>query len=173
MSRARGDAEFVDFVEARWAALYRTALLLVGDHGLAEDLVQTALVRTYASWHRIRAQEATEAYTRTILVRTATSWFRRKGWRNERATLDLPESALADATSETVQRLWLTRELDRLPARQRAAIVLRFYEDLSVADTAAVMGCPEGTVKSHTHHALAALRQVLTEPSTQETYHHD
>jgi RNA polymerase sigma factor (sigma-70 family) len=125
------------------------------------------------SWGRLRAPEAAEAYTRTILVRTATSWFRRKGWRAERPVLELPDSGLPDAADDTVQRLTLLRALARLPMRQRAAVVLRFYDDLSVAETAEVMACSEGTVKSHTHHALVALRCVFTDPSTLEANKRD
>jgi len=156
MARPPGDAEFTEFVAARWPALYRTAYLLLPDHALAEDLVQSALMKTYRSWPKVRAVEAAEAYTRTVLVNTALSWFRRKSWGNERPTEQLPERpAYADDAQ------WLLDEIRGLPDRQRAVVVLRYYEDLSVAETARVLGITEGTVKSQTHHALARLRAVL------------
>ncbi len=88
MPRPPGDPEFTAFVHASWPSLYRTAYLLLGDHALAEDLVQTALAKTYASWGKVRDLSAAPGYARTVLVNTAASWFRRKGWRNERPTAD-------------------------------------------------------------------------------------
>lgn len=150
------DDEFVELVTARWPALYRTAYLLVRDHGHAEDLVQTALTKTYVSWGRVRDVRAAESYARTVLVNTATSWFRRRSW-TERPVAELPERA--DMASEEHDDVLAA--VAGLAPRQRAVIVLRFYEDLSVADTARALGCTEGTVKSQTHDALAQLRAVL------------
>lgn len=115
MARPPGDAEFTEFVAARWPALYRTAYLLVHDHALAEDLVQSALMKTYRSWPKVRALEAAEAYTRTVLVNTALSWFRRKSWGAERSTEHLPERPMAQDDAG-----WLLEEIARLPVRQRA-----------------------------------------------------
>jgi RNA polymerase sigma-70 factor (sigma-E family) len=157
-SRTVSDAEFSALVHGCWTSLYRTAYLLVGDRGEAEDLVQTALAQTYASWHRIRDVNAAPGYARTILVNTATSWFRKKGWRNERPTETLPEPGYEHDPSD---RPSMVAALAQLPARQRAVIVLRFYDDLSVAQTAHALGCTEGTVKSQTHDALARLRTLL------------
>lgn len=154
------DAEFTEFVDASWPRLYRVAWLLLGDHGLAEDLVQTALARTYASWHQIRDTSAAGIYARTVLVNTATSWFRRRSWRRELPTEVLPEGARED---DATPRPDLARALAELPARQRAVVVLRFYEDLDVAECARVLGIAPGTVKSQTSHALSKLRLTLGE----------
>lgn len=151
------EAAFTAFVAARWPALYRTAYLLVHDHAHAEDLVQAALAQTWAKWRTIREVEAAEAYTRTVLLNTARSWFRRKSW-GERPVEALPEPR--DQRPADDDR-WLLEEIGRLPQRQRAVVVLRFYEDMSVAQTAHTLGITEGTVKSQTHLALRRLRAVL------------
>ena len=93
--RASHDAAFADFVHAAWPGLYRTAHLLLGDHGLAEDLTQTALTKTYLAWGRIREPDAAYAYARTTLVNTATSWYRRRSWRNETPREDLATARAA------------------------------------------------------------------------------
>ena len=156
------DEDFRAFVAARSPALLRTAYLLAGgDAALAEDLLQTALTKTYLSWGRIRDREAREAYVRTTLATTATSWWRRR-WHGERPTESLPETALPDGGLEVDERDALWRLVLRLPARQRAVLVLRFYEDLSEAETARTLGLSPGTVKSHTSRALSALRRDLT-----------
>lgn len=159
MSRV-SDAEFTEFVHGVWPSLYRTAYLMIGEHALAEDLVQTSLAKTYASWHRIRDEGAAVGYARAVLVNTGRTWFRRKGWRNELATEEVPDRAQEQIEPE---RSDLTSALRQLPARQRAVVVLRFYEDLSVAQTADLLGCSEGTVKSQTSDALAHLRTLLGE----------
>lgn len=164
------DAEFTDFVGASWPRLYRVAWLLLGDHGLAEDLVQTALAKTYVAWERIEDPGAAHAYTRTTLVNTASSWFRRRSWRTELATEVLPEQAHEHDAS---RRPDLARALAGLPARQRAVVVLRFYEDLDVAETARVLAISPGTVKSQTSHALAKLRVSLGEAFVTEGALHD
>jgi RNA polymerase sigma-70 factor (sigma-E family) len=165
-SRTASDAEFSALVHGCWASLYRTAYLLVGDRGDAEDLVQTALAQTYASWHRVRDIDAAPAYARTVLVNTATSWFRKKGWRKERPTETLPEHGYEHDPSD---RHSLVAALAQLPPRQRAVVVLRYYDDLSVAQTAHALGCTEGTVKSQTHDALARLRTLLGEAVVPQT----
>lgn len=157
-SSAPDEAAFTAFVAARWSALYRTAYLLVHDHAHAEDLVQAALAQTWASWPTIREVEAAEAYTRTVLLNTARSWFRRKSW-GEKPVEVLPEPE-GHARPEDDDR-WLLEEIGRLPRRQRAVVVLRFYEDMSVAQAAHTLGISEGTVKSQTHLALRRLRAVL------------
>ena len=158
-SRGRpSDAEYAEFVHATWAGLYRTAYLLVGDHGLAEDLVQTALARTYASWPRIADPGAAPGYARTTLVNTAMSWFRKRSWRSEVSTDRLPDAV---TESDPSLRPTVVDALSRLAPRQRAVVVLRYYEDASVAETAHALGCSEGTVKSQTSDALARLRTLL------------
>ncbi|QIK77062.1 SigE family RNA polymerase sigma factor [Nocardioides piscis] len=160
------DGDFTEFVQASWPGLYRTAYLLLGDRGLAEDLAQTALVKTYAAWSRIDDRAAAPAYARRTLVNTASSWFRKKGWRNELPTTSLPESSYA---SDPSTRPAVIDALRELPPRQRAVVVLRYYDDLSVAETAEVLGCSTGTVKSQTFQAFAKLRVLLGDAVIPET----
>lgn len=144
---------FDDFVAARSNRLLRTAYLLTRDHGLAEDLLQTALTRAFLAWGRIEGDP--EPYVRKILVNTYSSWWRRK-WRGERPTDELPEDAHHDQRLGESGDLW--DALGRLPRRQRAVVVLRFFEDLTEAQTADLLGITVGTVKSQTSKALARLR---------------
>ena len=159
---APGEAEqvFRDFVAARSPALQRTAYLLVGDWALAEDLVQTALIKTYLAWRRLDSVAAIEPYARTVLVHTASRWWRRR-WRGERPTAMLPERPVTDGTDASAERDRMWRLILGLPARQRAVLVLRYYEDLTEAQTAVMLGLSVGTVKSHTARALNTLRQRL------------
>lgn len=152
--------EFREFVAARSAALLRSAYLLAGDWATAEDLLQTALTKTYLAWKRLGEIEAVEPYARRVLVNTATSWWRRR-WHGERPTEFLPERAVADATEEQLDRDLLWKHVKALPARQRAVLVLRFYEDMSEAQTAELLNISAGTVKSQTSRALGTLRQRL------------
>jgi RNA polymerase sigma-70 factor (sigma-E family) len=154
------DAEFTEFVHAVWPGLYRTAYLMLGEHQLAEDLVQTALAKTYASWRKVREPAAAPAYARVVLANTATSWFRRRGWRNERPTTTLPDPGHEVDPST---RPAVVDALRSLPPRQRAVVVLRYYDDLSVREVATALGISEGTVKSQTSDALARLRTQLGE----------
>jgi RNA polymerase sigma-70 factor (sigma-E family) len=158
MPRPPSDAEFTEFVHASWASLYRTAYLMLGDRSEAEDLVQTTLAKTYASWSKVRDVNAAPGYARSVLVNTAASWFRKKGWRNERPTATLPDQA---HEVDPTDRPAVVDALSQLPPRQRAVIVLRYYEDLSVAETATALGCSDGTVKSQTSDALNRLRGLL------------
>ncbi len=172
MPRPPTDDEFTAFVHASWPSLYRTAYLLLGEHALAEDLVQASLAKTYASWGKVRDLSAAPGYARTVLVNTASSWFRTKGWRNELATAQLPESAYHHDASD---RPTIVDALRRLAPRQRAVIVLRFYDDMTVAETARALSCSEGTVKSQTSDALARLRTLLGDAVVPHTLgaHHD
>jgi RNA polymerase sigma-70 factor (sigma-E family) len=160
MPRPPSDAEFTEFVQVAWPALYRTAYLLLGDRGLAEDLVQTALAKTYASWGKVRDPNAARAYARATLLNTAASGFRKKGWRKEQPAEHLEEAAY---DADPSLRPAVMQALAQLPPRQRAVVVLRYYDDLSVAATAQALGCAEGTVKSQTSDALATLRTLLGE----------
>lgn len=160
-SRGPTEEEFVELVHTAWPALYRTAVLLVREHALAEDLVQTALARTYGQWHRIRDVGAAQAYARRALVNTATSTFRRRAFRAERPTGELPERATAGSGTGPEDRIDVLAALARLTPKQRAVVVLRFYDDLSVQDTADALGVSTGTVKSQTSAALARLRALL------------
>ncbi len=160
MGERQLEDEFRDFVTARSAALLRTAFLLAGDWATAEDLLQTALTKTYLAWKRLGQIEAIEPYARRVLVNTATSWWRRR-WHGEKPTEFLPERAAPDRLDEQLERDTLWRHVKALPARQRAVLVLRFYEDMSEAQTAALLNISAGTVKSQTSRALATLRQRL------------
>jgi len=144
--------DFDDFVETCSTRLLRTAYLLTHDRGRAEDLLQTALVKAWLSWSRIDGDPA--AYVTKILVNTYASWWRRK-WNDERPTAELPEAEYDEDRAAT-HDLWAA--LGRLPRRQRAVVVLRYVEDLSEAETARLLGCSIGTVKSQRVKALAKLR---------------
>lgn len=158
--RSAMEDEFREFVTARSAALLRTAYLLAGDWATAEDLLQTALTKTYLAWKRLGQIEAVEPYARRVLVNTATSWWRRR-WHGERPTEFLPERAAPDNLEEQLERDVLWKHVKALPVRQRAVLVLRFYEDMSEAQTAALLQISPGTVKSQTSRALGTLRQRL------------
>ncbi|MFI7489607.1 SigE family RNA polymerase sigma factor [Micromonospora echinaurantiaca] len=159
-SRDPLEEEFRDFVAARSGALLRTAYLLTGDWATAEDLLQTALTKTYLAWKRLGGIEAIEPYARRVMVNTSTSWWRRR-WHGERPTEVLPERAGVDEIEQQLDRDLLWRHLKALPARQRAVLVLRFYEDMSEAQTAALLEISPGTVKSQTSRALNTLRRRL------------
>jgi RNA polymerase sigma-70 factor (sigma-E family) len=149
---------FVDFVESRERALQRTAWLLTGDWALAEDLVQTALVRSWPRWDRIRRRDDPEVYVRKVMVNTWLSWNRRS-WRREYVAGELPDRpAPGDVAADIVVRVAMRGALGSLTDRQRAVIVLRIFDDLPEAQVALVLGCAVGTVKSTMSKALAKLR---------------
>jgi RNA polymerase sigma-70 factor (sigma-E family) len=159
------DAGFEAYVRHHAQSLCRAAFLLTGDRHLAEDLVQAALAKVALRWDRVVAKGEPTPYVRTVIVRTAIAW-RRRRWHGEVPTSPLPESAGAEHGASVERRDRLHRALLQVPARQRAALVLRFYEDLSVADTARAMSCSVGTVKSQTAKGLAHLRVLLAEQSS-------
>ncbi|MET8350851.1 SigE family RNA polymerase sigma factor [Micromonospora sp. NPDC005206] len=159
-SRDPLEEEFRDFVAARSAALLRTAYLLTGDWATAEDLLQTALTKTYLAWKRLGGIEAVEPYARRVMVNTSTSWWRRR-WHGERPTEVLPERAGVDEIEQQLDRDLLWRHLRELPNRQRAVLVLRYYEDMSEAQTAAMLNISPGTVKSQASRALSTLRRRM------------
>lgn len=149
---------FARFVDLRQRALQRTAWLLTGDWALAEDLVQTALARTWPRWDGIRRRDDPEIYVRRVMVNTWATWSRRK-WRGERPEKDLPDGpAPGDVATEAVTRVAVRGALASLTNRQRAVLVLRVFDDLTEAQTAQVLGCAVGTVKSTMSQALARLR---------------
>lgn len=162
MTRAAPD--FEEFIAARGPRLLRVAWLLTGDAYLAEDLLQTVLAKAWPKWSRI-ADANPEAYLRKALVNTYSSWWRRR-WRGEVPCGELPEVA---ATADDFAAVDLERSLATLvrmlPPRQRAVVVLRYFEDLSVEETAEVLGCQPGTVKSQSAKALRVLRTLLTAPA--------
>jgi RNA polymerase sigma-70 factor (sigma-E family) len=146
--------EFDGFVVTRSPALLRTAYLLTHDEGRAEDLLQTALAKAWFAWSRI---EDPEAYVRRVMVTTSASWWRRR-WTGETPSADLPDSAASGTPleREADHDLWVA--IGHLPARQRAVVVLRYLEDRSEAQTAELLSCSVGTVKSQSARALAKLR---------------
>lgn len=146
---------FDEFVAARSGRLLRTSYLLTRDHGLAEDLLQTALTKAWFAWSRIDGDP--EAYVRKVIVNTYASWWRRK-WRGEHPTDELPEGQGVDHADGSAGSHDLWEALGRLPRRQRAVVVLRYFEDLTEAETARLLECSVGTVKSQTSKALAKLR---------------
>jgi RNA polymerase sigma-70 factor (ECF subfamily) len=155
-----GYDDYRDFVAARSPALLRTATLLAGGNlGAGEDLLQDALAEVYRRWRRIDEPQAREAYTRRVLVRMATkTWGRRARERQRAVSVLAPTTSIEQAT---IDRLDLRRYLCALPASQRAVLVLRYYEDLSEAQIADLMGTPTGTVKSRASTGLQTLKRLM------------
>jgi RNA polymerase sigma-70 factor (sigma-E family) len=149
---------FQEFVRARTPALSRTAYLLTGDHHLAEDLLQAALANVARRWRQIR-QDNPEGYVRRTMYHLQVSWWRRRRV-PERLAATPPEQLGVDPYQGTVLRISLEMALAQLTARQRAVLVLRFYEDLTEAQVAQALSCSVGTVKRHAHDALARLRRI-------------
>ncbi|MFF4197466.1 SigE family RNA polymerase sigma factor [Nonomuraea sp. NPDC001831] len=149
---------FHEFVRARQQSLMRTAYLLTGDPHLAEDLLQTVLTRVASHWGKLAKDGNPEAYARRALVNQTISWRRRR--RPELPAAELPETGGHAHDEATVRRLTLLKALARLTPKQRAVIVLRFYEDRTEHETARLMGVSLGTVKSQTHYALSRLRAL-------------
>ncbi|WP_041831794.1 SigE family RNA polymerase sigma factor [Actinoplanes sp. N902-109] len=154
------DTEFRDFVTAQMEPLRGLAYLTCGDWQAAEDAVLTALAKLYVKWRRI---DNPGAYARTAVVRAAIDETRRPWWRREHAQSDaMPDRpSLRDDTSVVDERLRIREALQKVPARLRAVLTLRYLEGLSIQETAEALGCPEGTVKSYTSRGLDALRTVL------------
>lgn len=161
------DVEFEAFVASRSAALLRTAYLLVRDRGLAEDLLQTALTKSWFAWDRIHGDP--EPYVRRVLVTTQYSWWRRR-WTGELPSADVPETAgSSDTEVSAAASLDLWEAIGRLPRRQRTVVVLRYFDDMTEAHTAQLLGCSVGTVKSHCAKALAKLRvDAALEPAAND-----
>ncbi|ACU98751.1 SigE family RNA polymerase sigma factor [Saccharomonospora viridis] len=162
------DQEFTEYFTAKRDSVRRTAYLLCGDWHRADDLAQTAFVALHRKWRKIRDRGAVDAYVRKTLVRAAIDESRRP-WRRERHTDEVPETAVpgtggGDSLAEAVStRADLLAGLARVPPKQRAVLVLRYFEGLDVASVARVLGCSEGNVKSQTSRGLANLRAVLGE----------
>jgi len=152
--------QFEEYAAARWPALYRTALLLTGQPAEAEDLAQTTLVKVYAAWAKVSRADAPDAYVRRMLVNELTSDRRRGARRASLLPAPVPPADLA-RHDDPAQRLDLWNQVLALPPRQRAVLVLRFYEDLTETQTAHVLGVSVGTVKSQAHAALRTLRTRL------------
>jgi RNA polymerase sigma-70 factor (sigma-E family) len=156
---ARERREFEEFMTSRWAGLVRLAFGLTGDRWLAEDLAQTALASAYASWWRVRRADDPDAYVRRILINASKSRWRRNRVAEQAAGLpgEVPDPA-ADPAATIGERSELLTALGALPPRQRAVVVLRYWEDLSDAQAAALLGCSASTVRSQAARALAKLR---------------
>ncbi|WP_282699513.1 SigE family RNA polymerase sigma factor [Streptomyces sp. CC219B] len=156
--QAEQEDRFQEFVRARWSHLVRTAYLLTGDAHHAEDLTQTALAKAYRSWRRVSRSDNPEAYVRRMLVSCNSDRFRKRRVR-EALTAAPPERAGRDETYAWAdERSALLPALAELPPRQRAVVVMRYWEDLSEAEVAEVLGCSAGTVKSQASKGLAKLR---------------
>jgi RNA polymerase sigma-70 factor (sigma-E family) len=148
---------YADFVDASFGRLFRTAYLLVGDHQLAQDLLQESLVKTYVAWPRLRDVSKAEAYTRRTIVTVCISWRRRRSF-HELPLAVLPEIMVPDESDAVAARDELWSQLQALPPGQRVAVTLRYCEDLSEAQTAELMGCSVGMVKRQVASALTKLR---------------
>jgi RNA polymerase sigma-70 factor (sigma-E family) len=151
------DPSFRDYVAERRRPLLRTAYLLTGNRADAEDLVQAALAKTYLAWDRIEDRKALDGYVRRAMVNTHISWWRRRRL-EEYPTDEIPDQAVADHSGTSDLQDTLRRAVDRLPQRMRAAVVLRYFEDMTEAEVADVLGVSLGTVKSTVSRAVAKLR---------------
>jgi RNA polymerase sigma-70 factor (sigma-E family) len=160
------DGAFTEYVHARGTALRRTAVhLCAGDEAAADDLLQNSLIRTYQSWSKVRDEGSRDAYVRRIMVRLSYRRERRIG-------LGWVEGAHATSAEHgVVERHTVWEYLGSLPPRQRAVVVLRYYEDLSEREIAEVLGCSTGSVKTHASRALASLRVRLAETEEQGAVH--
>jgi RNA polymerase sigma-70 factor (sigma-E family) len=156
--------EFAEFVRSQQATLFRTAYLLQGDYQRAEDALQSAFTKVYLHWPRIRKMEHPAAYARRILVNDTSSWWRRRSSHERVSEIDLDRSLPGpDETTPAQTATWAA--ILQLPPRQRAVIVLRYYEDLSEQTTAQILGIAVGTVKSHTHAAHQRLAALMGDTS--------
>jgi RNA polymerase sigma-70 factor (sigma-E family) len=156
---ARAQEEFGQFMAGRWPGLVRLAYGLTGDRWLAEDIAQTALATAYAAWWRVSRADDPDAYVRRILINTSNRRFRRRRVTgNPHELAELPDAWTADPADRVGDRAVLLAAVRELPPRQRAIVVLRYWEDLSDAQVAAVLGCSAGTVRSQASRALAKLR---------------
>jgi len=164
------EREYREYVAARHAALFRVAMLLTGHRQDAEDLLQTALTKLALHWTRLARSAAADAYVRKILYHQQVNRWRGRARRSEYITPDPPEPAnVGDPAVATVLRLSLASALAQLTWRQRAVIVLRYYEDLPEAAVAEILGCRVGTVRSQTSRSLARLRVLYEHETLRET----
>jgi RNA polymerase sigma-70 factor (sigma-E family) len=159
---AAAEERFRAWAAARVARLHRAAYLLCGDWHVAEDLVQETLARSALHWAAVESSNHPEAYVRQILMNLVRQrWRRRLG--RERPVSHLDQGTVADGASDRAARAELMAALRQLPPKQRAAVVFRYFEQLSEAETARALGCSVGTVKSQTHRGLHTLRTLMTE----------
>lgn len=155
------EQEFAEVFASAWPRLFRTAYAVAGDAGVAEDAVQAAFARAYASWDRVRRADSPEAYLRRIVVNQALG-IRQRAWFRRERPADTVETSehVTSAEAAVVDRDRVWGAVQALPPRQRAVVVLRYYEDLSEAEIAETLGCSRGTVKSQASAALANLRRA-------------
>ncbi|HEX4258564.1 MAG TPA: SigE family RNA polymerase sigma factor [Streptosporangiaceae bacterium] len=157
------DERFAAYVRARGQHHLRVAVLLTGDWHTAEDLVQASLAKLYRAWPRLDTATDPDAYLRRIMINTHRSWWRTR-WRRETPAAELPDQPAASGADPADQHAagdQVRRALATLPRQQRAVLVLRYFEDLPEAEVARLLGCSPGTVKTHTHRGLRALRTAL------------
>lgn len=172
MVSKRDDDGFDAFMTSSWASLYRTAVLMTGDTHLAEDLLQNAMGKVYRSWTRVARVDHPRSYARTVLANEVASWWRKK------SSSELPTEPSAGrwlsvasapgVDDQVVQKDLVWHALAELAPRQRAVLVLRYYEDLTEAEIAAALGISPGTVKATAHQALQALEGKLTAAASRE-----
>jgi len=160
------DADFTAYLQARQGRLLRTAYLLTGDQHQAEDLLQTSLAKLYLAWDRVHDRESVDAYVRRIMVNEHNSLWRRAWRRREQPTDEVPERPSAPTAYDDGVGAALWAAVQTLPRKARAVLVLRYYEELTEAETAEVLGIAVGTVKSQTSRALAALRERTADDQT-------
>ena len=156
------DVAFAEYFAARSGAMRGTAFLLCGDWHRAEDLVQTAFTKLYTHWNRVTRHESLDPYVRQVLIRAFIDDGRRGWWRRERPQETPIEREAAQVSAD--DRLVLLRALAGVPPRQRAVLVLRYWEDMSVEETAVALGCSTGTVKSQAARGLDTLRMLMSHP---------
>jgi RNA polymerase sigma-70 factor (sigma-E family) len=164
--RVADDKDFTAFVDASSRRLLRSAYLITGDFAEAEDLLQTALEKAYRRWPRIRRTDVPEAYVRRILATTAIDAARRHQFTTAPLSAESLPGRLDPAVESVAGRSVLLAHVRRLPASQRAVLVLRYFDDLTEAETARVLGCTVGTVKSHHARAMARLRDLVDNDMT-------
>ena len=162
---ATGEQEFHDFVVGSWHSLLRTAYLLTGDHGEAEDLVQSTLVKVHRHWERIERRDAPGVFARRVMINLNSSIWRRRVRLREQPTDTLPDPSRRGTDGDQMAAYDLRDQLRRacltLPPRQRAVLVLRYFEDMTEADAARTLGISVGAVKSQTSRGLERLRAVV------------
>ncbi|MCU1625010.1 MAG: polymerase, sigma-24 subunit, subfamily [Frankiales bacterium] len=170
VKRADRDGEFTAYVAACSGSLERFAYLLTTDASQAQDLLQSTLMQLLAHWSDVRDRASLDAYARKIMINKHRAWWRRRS-SSEVITDRLIMPSVPDATWQVDARQDLLSQLRKLPPRQRATVVLRYYEDMSEAEVAAVLGCSIGTVKSQTSRALGHLRAHLAQGAANEEAH--
>ncbi|MFQ1003385.1 SigE family RNA polymerase sigma factor [Modestobacter sp. SSW1-42] len=163
-ARSLDDDEFTAFARSENAALMRTAWLLTGDRGLAEDLVQSALTRAYGKWSRVQRADDRSAYVHRLMINTHLNW-RRRLTNTETVVESVPDRSTADHQADHAARDEMRTALAQLSPRVRTAVVLRYFEDRSEAETAQLMRCSVSTVNSHVTRGLSVLRGLLAQPS--------